>query len=132
MYRNKDRATSESNSRGRLSVGRWAAVLALSVSLTNGCGEKKAQTAPPPPPEVEVVEVVPQDVPITKEWVATLKGLVDSDIRAQVAGYLLKQTYVNGAVVAKGDVLFEIDPRPFQAVVEQAQANLESARGALE
>ena len=133
MYRNKDRATSESNSPGRLSVGRWApALLALSVPLTNGCGEKKAQTAPPPPPEVEVVEVVPQDVPITKEWVATLKGLVDSDIRAQVAGYLLKQTYVNGAVVAKGDVLFEIDPRPFQAAVEQAQANLEQAQGGLE
>jgi RND family efflux transporter MFP subunit len=133
VYRNKDRATSQSNSTGRLRVLGWApALLALSVPLSNGCGEKKVQSSAPPPPEVEVVEVVPQNVPITKEWVATLKGLVDSDIRAQVAGYLVKQTYVNGATVAKGDVLFEIDPRPFEAAAKQATANLEQARGSLE
>jgi membrane fusion protein (multidrug efflux system) len=76
--------------------------------------------------------VVPRDVPITKQWVATLQGLVNADIRAQVSGYLLKQNYVNGTVVSKGTVLFEIDPRPFQAEVSQAKANLEQAQGALE
>jgi membrane fusion protein (multidrug efflux system) len=106
-------------------------LLSVSVPLTNGCSEKKVESAPPPP-EVEVVQVVPQDVPITKEWVSTLKGLVNSDIRSQVSGYLLKQDYTNGAAVNKGDVLFEVDPRPFQAAVDQARANLEQARGALE
>jgi membrane fusion protein (multidrug efflux system) len=100
--------------------------------LLNGCKEKKVEGAAPPPPEVEVVRVVPQDVPITKQWVATLQGLVNSDIRAQVSGYLLRQTYVNGAPVKKGAVLFEIDPRSFQAGVDQARANLAEARSALE
>jgi len=108
------------------------ALLALSVLLSNGCKEKKAETAAPPPPEVEVVQVVRQDVPIARQWVATLKGLVNTDIRSQVSGYLLKQNYVNGAAVASGAVLFEIDPRTFQAAVDQAKANLEQARGALE
>ncbi|HWT80260.1 MAG TPA: biotin/lipoyl-binding protein, partial [Candidatus Methylomirabilis sp.] len=71
-------------------------------------------------------------MPITKEWVGTLKGLVNSDIRSKVSGYLLKQNYTNGATVGKGTLLFEIDPRPFQAEVDQAKANLEEARGAVE
>ena len=111
----------------------WAFVFAvLCVPSNTGCGKKPAQAAAPPPPEVEVLQVEPQDVPITKEWVATLKGLVNSDIRSKVSGYLLKQAYVNGAAVAKGTLLFEIDPRPFQADVDQAKANLEEARGAEE
>jgi membrane fusion protein (multidrug efflux system) len=111
----------------------WAsALLALSVPLSNGCREKKVESAAPAPPEVEVVQVAPQDVPITKEWVATLNGLVNSDIRSKVSGYLLKQNYTNGAAVAKGTLLFEIDPRPLQAEVDQAKANLEQAQGAEE
>jgi membrane fusion protein, multidrug efflux system len=106
--------------------------LTLCVVLCNGCAGKKVESAAPPPPEVEVVQVIPRDVPIVREWVATLKGLVNSDIRSQVSGYLLKQDYTNGAVVAKGALLFEIDPRPFQAAVDQAKADLEQARGALE
>jgi membrane fusion protein (multidrug efflux system) len=78
------------------------------------------------------VRVEPQDVPITKQWVATLKGLVNSDIRSKVSGYLMKQDYTNGAAVRKGTLLFEIDPRPFQAEVDQARANLQEARGAVE
>jgi membrane fusion protein (multidrug efflux system) len=81
------------------------------------------------PPEVEVVQVEPQDVPITKEWISTLKGTVNSDIRSQVSGYLMKQTYVNGTAVTKGTMLFEVDPRPFQAAVDQANANLQQASG---
>jgi membrane fusion protein (multidrug efflux system) len=77
------------------------------------------------------VEVVPQDVPITREWVAVLKGSVDANIRSQVAGYLLKQVYTNGAYVRKGDVLFEIDARPFVAALDAAKAGLEQAKEAV-
>ena len=84
------------------------------------------------PPDVEVTKVVQQDVPITKEWVATLTGLVNADIRAQVSGYLIKQNYPNGAFVRKGELLFQIDPRPFQAALDQAKADLGQTRGKLE
>jgi membrane fusion protein (multidrug efflux system) len=104
--------------------------LALPLALNTGCAEKKVESAAPPPPEVEVVQVVPRDVPINRQWVATLRGLVNADIRAQVSGYLLKQNYINGTAVSKGTVLFEIDPRPFQAEVSQAKAKIEQALGA--
>ena len=107
------------------------ALLVLAAGVTTGCG-KDVQTAAPPPPEVEVVQVTPQDVPVTHQWVAVLKGTIDAEIRSQVSGYLLRQTYTNGSYVRKGDVLFEIDPRPFQAAVDQAKANLEQARAAVE
>ncbi len=110
----------------------YALLMALPAALTTGCGEKKVESAGPPPPEVEVVQVAPQDVPITNEWVATLKGLVNADIRPQVSGYLIKQDYVNGSAVKRGQVLFEIDPRPLQASVDQATANLAQTRGSLE
>jgi membrane fusion protein (multidrug efflux system) len=110
----------------------WA-FAAVTVILSSGCGEeKKTEAAAPPPPEVEVVKVVEQDVPITKEWVAVLKGSVDAEIRSQVSGYLLRQAYTNGDYVRKGDVLFEVDPRPFQEQVKQAQGNLESAKAAVD
>ena len=133
MSERKNCGPAQSNSAERLHLLRWAlAVVALCLPANSGCGKKKPQAAAPPPPEVEVFQVEPQDVPITKEWVATLKGLVDSDIRSKVSGYLLKQVYVNGAAVRKGALLFEVDPRPFQAEVDQAEANLEAARGAEE
>jgi membrane fusion protein (multidrug efflux system) len=99
--------------------------------LPTGCGEQPA-SPPAAPPTVEVVDVVQQDVPITREWVATLDGFVNAEIRAQVSGYLLKQEYVNGDFVRKGQPLFQIDPRPFQAVLDQAKANVDQARGNLE
>lgn len=71
--------------------------------------------------------VIQRDEPIRAEWVASIDGLVNAQIRAQVAGYLLKQTYPDGAQVKKGDVLFEIDPRNFQALLEQSQANFDKA-----
>jgi membrane fusion protein, multidrug efflux system len=106
-----------------------AALLAGAALLSTGC-EKKEQAATPPP-DVEVVEVAKKDVPITKDWVATMDGFVNAPIRAQVSGLLLKQNYTNGAFVRKGAPLFQIDPRPFQAALEQAKGNVEQAKGNL-
>jgi membrane fusion protein (multidrug efflux system) len=92
-----------------------------------GC-QREAQTAgPASPPEVLVTEVVQQDVPITREWVGTLDGSANAQIRARVQGYLTKQDYKNGSVVKTNDVLFEIDRRPFEAALAQAKAQLAQA-----
>lgn len=85
---------------------------------------KKPKPPVPPPPVVEVITLQPQDVPIYKEWIGTLDGLVNAQIRAQVPGYLLSQNYTEGSEVKKGDLLFEIDPRPFEAVLDQAKSKL--------
>jgi membrane fusion protein (multidrug efflux system) len=78
-----------------------------------------------------VVRVEQKDVPIWKEWIGTLDGLVNAQIRPQVTGYLLRQTYTDGAFVKKGQLLFEIDARTFQAVVDQAKGQLANAEGQL-
>ena len=83
------------------------------------------------PPDVEVVQVEQKDVPIFGQWIGTLDGLVNADVRAQVTGYLQRQGYQEGAFVKKGSLLFEIDPRPFQAAVDQAQGQLEQATAIL-
>jgi len=88
--------------------------------LAAGC--TKAPPAAPPPPKVEVVTVSPRDVPIVQEWIGTLDGYPNAQIRAQVTGYLMKQDYQEGGTVKQGDLLFEIDPRPFQAALDQALA----------
>jgi len=75
------------------------------------------------------VQVEQKDVPIYGEWIGTLDGMVNADIKAQVSGYLLKQDYTEGSFVRKGQLLFEIDPRPFQATVDQAQGQLAQAGG---
>lgn len=98
-----------------------AALLVCAVLFLGGCEEKKA-AGPPPAPEVQVVTVAQKDVPVYSEWVTTLDGYVNAQIRPQVTGYLLKRTYDEGGVVRKGQVLFIIDARPFQAALEQAQA----------
>src|ERR1051326_170086 len=87
-----------------------------------GCGKK--EPAPAPLPEVLVITVKPQDTPVYKEWIGTLDGFVNAQIRAQVTGYLLTQNYSEGTPVKKGDMLFQIDPRPFEAALSQAQAKL--------
>ena len=102
----------------------------IGVASLLGCG--KMSPPPPGPAAVEVVEVVQKDVPITREWVATLDGSVNAQIRAQVNGLLLKQYYTNGTYVQKGEPLFEIDPRPFQAALDQANGNLDQAKANLE
>jgi RND family efflux transporter MFP subunit len=87
--------------------------------------------APAALPEVEVVQVRQQDVPIYAEWIGTLDGLVNADVRAQVTGYLIQQAYQEGAFVKKGQLLFQIDPRPFQAALDQAEGQLAQAKATL-
>lgn len=82
-------------------------------------------------PDVEVVQVEQRDVPIHSEWVGTLDGMTNADVRAQVTGYILRQDYQEGAFVRKGQLLFEIDPRPFQAALDQAQGLLAQAKAML-
>jgi membrane fusion protein, multidrug efflux system len=83
------------------------------------------------PAEVEVVQVEEKDVPIYGEWIGTLDGLTNADVRAQVTGYIMKQGYQEGAFVKKGQLLFEIDPRPFQAALDQAEGQLAQAKALL-
>src|SRR5579871_4690903 len=111
-----------------------AAPLAAAIVITvTGCsGRTSAAGAPQmPPPEVEVARVEQKDVPIYHEWIGTLDGMVNAAIKAQVTGYLLAQNYAEGSFVRKGQSLFEIDPRPFRAVLDQAQGQLSQAQGQL-
>jgi len=104
-------------------------VLALIVAVLRP--SKKALGAQSGTPDVEVVQVQKEDVPIYAEWIGTLDGLVNADVRAQVTGYLSKQGYQEGAFVNQGQLLFQIDPRPFQAALDQAQGQLAQAQAAL-
>jgi len=99
-----------------------SAVLICST-LFVACSRKAAQTAPPPP-EVEVTTVEPRDVPRVLERVATLDGFINANINAQVQGYIISRDYTEGSVVKKGDLLFQIDPRPFAAALAQAKGTL--------
>jgi RND family efflux transporter MFP subunit len=99
-----------------------AAVL-LCISFSAGCSRKPAQTGPPPP-EVLVTTVAPRDVPRVLERVATLDGFINANINAQVQGYIVSRDYQEGSVVKKGDLLFQIDPRPFDAALAQAKGTL--------
>jgi membrane fusion protein (multidrug efflux system) len=103
----------------------------LLLGLT-ACTEEKKTAAPPPAPEVEVAEVIQKDVPVYQEWVASMDGLVNATILAQVQGYLVKQNYKEGDFVKKGAMLFEIDPRPFQATVDEARAALAKHQAVLQ
>jgi len=106
------------------------ALLLVSVSFVVGCGKTIAAPATPGP-EVEVASVVQKDVPIVSEWVATLDGFVNAQIQPQVTGYIIRQTYKEGSFVRKGQILFHIDPRPFRAVLDQAQAQVAQAEAQL-
>src|SRR5581483_12100583 len=94
-----------------------------------GCGTKAQTNAPPPPTTVGVVTVEQKTVPVYGNWVASLDGYINANIQPQVSGYLIRQTYREGSYVHKGDILFEIDPRPFQAALDQARGQLSQARG---
>ena len=101
------------------------AVLLLDAA---GCSSGKVRAAAPPsPPVVEVAQVTQEDVPVRGEWVGTLEGYVNAQIQPQVSGYLVRQDYHEGAFVKKGQLLFEIDPRPFQAALDQAKGQLAQA-----
>jgi membrane fusion protein, multidrug efflux system len=94
-----------------------------------GC--ENSEPPKPRPPDVDVVQVEQKDVPIWKDWIGTLDGLVNAQIKPQVTGYLVRQTYKDGAFVKRDQLLFEIDPRTFQAAVDQAKGQLASAEGQL-
>jgi membrane fusion protein (multidrug efflux system) len=99
--------------------------------LALGCSSKTQANAAPPTSTVQVVKAVQQDVPMYGNWVATLDGSVNAQIQPQVTGYLVRQLYREGSNVRKGEVLFEIDPRPFQAVLDQAKGQLAEAKAKL-
>jgi len=106
--------------------GIWPTIVIGVVLLVNGgCGKSEPSQARPP--EVEVVRVEQKDVPIWKEWIGILDGLWNAQIRPQVTGYLLRQTYTDGAFVKKDQLMFEIDPRTFQAALDQAKGQLANA-----
>jgi RND family efflux transporter MFP subunit len=108
----------------------WGCALLMSAALfLSGCGKK--ETPPAAPPEVEITPVTQQDVPLYTECIATLDGSVNAQIQPQVTGYLTRQNYIEGTVVHKGEVLFEIDPRPFQAALQQSKGQLAQAEAQL-
>jgi RND family efflux transporter MFP subunit len=114
-----------------LSIGGAFCLVALGVILVVIRSRNVSGAPQGGSPDVEVVQVEQKDVPILGEWIGTLDGLVDADVRAQVSGYILHQGYQEGAFVKKGELLFEIDPRPFQAAVDQAQGQLDQATATL-
>jgi len=99
-------------------------VFSLILALI-GCQQSQQPTTSVP--DVEVAEVLQRDVPISKEWVGTLDGLVNAQIRPQVTGYLLRQNYTDGSFVKKDELMFEIDPRTFRAALDQAKGQLANA-----
>ena len=97
------------------------------LALALAACQPKAPPPPAAPPDVQVMTVLQRDEPVTQEWIGTLDGFVNAEIRAQVTGYLLRQDYTDGKPVKKGDLLFEIDDRPFQAAYHQIQANFKKS-----
>jgi len=111
-------------------------VIALSLATllltAAGCSTAQSKPSSAPPLAVAFTEVVQKDVPIYSEWIGTLDGYVNADIKAQVSGYMVKQEYTEGTFVKSGQLLFQIDPRPFQAALEQAGGQLAQSQGQLE
>jgi len=105
--------------------------IAAGALVWSGCSQGTSANIPQAPPEVEVAAVVQRDVPVYGEWIGTLDGMVNAAIKAEVSGYLLSQDYKEGSFVRKGQLLFEIDPRPFAAAVAQAQGQLAQSKGQL-
>jgi len=114
-----------------LSIRGIVSLIVPVLVISSGCSTRSAQGAQQNTPDVEVLQVAKEDVPIYAEWIGTLDGLVNADVRAQVTGYLLKQGYQEGSFVKEGQLLFQIDPRPFQAALDQAQGQLAQANAAL-
>ena len=110
----------------------WVTAAAIAAALVGAGACSRVEPAQKMnAPVVEVERVIQQDVPVTREWVGTLDGSVNAEIRPQVEGYLLRRVYQEGSYVAKGALLFEIDPRQFQAALDQAQAEVARAEAAL-
>jgi len=115
-------------------VATWRAhatgVLTVAMVICAGCSSN-AEKPVPPPPGVTVISVIQKDVPVHQEWVGTMAGNVDADIRPKVEGFLLSRLYAEGSYMDKGSRMFQLDSRQGQAAVEQAQGHLERARAAL-
>src|SRR6201987_3371480 len=109
-------------------IGALVAVIVVNLAVHSGA---KTSTNAQPTPVIEVAVAEQKDVPVYGEWIGTLSGQVNADIKAQVTGYLLKQKYKEGSYVRKGELLFEIDPRPFQAALDQAKGQLDQAQAQL-
>ena len=118
------------NNKRRIHIGAATAliVIAAIVFINVMRGKSVAAATPPAPPEVQVAAVEQRDVPVQHEWIGTLNGLVNAAINAEVTGYLLRQDYAEGSFVHNGQLLFEIDPRPFQAAVDQAAGQLAQSK----
>ena len=110
----------------------WILPLLAVITTDIGCSRTTKAMAALPPLQVEVANVEQRDVPIYKEWIGTLDGLVNADIKAEVSGYLTQQAYIEGTFVKRGQLLFQIDPRPFEAALDQAQGHLAQSEGQLE
>ena len=119
--------------RHKILIGATLCAITITLLIVVGGSKSKgkAPTSAPPPANVEVAQVELQDVPIYSEWIGTLEGMVNAEIRAQVTGYLLRQRYTDGSFVRKGQLLFEIDPRPFQAALDQARGDLARSQAQL-
>jgi membrane fusion protein (multidrug efflux system) len=130
---NKREVTRTKNSRTMLLLASGAALAVVASLGIAGCGKSQAKTTDPSSGSmpVSVVKVRQSNVPLTGNWVGTLDGFVNAQIQPQVSGYLIRQEYREGSSVAVNQVLFQIDPRPFQAAVDQAQAQVEQAKGQL-
>ena len=107
-------------------------MIAAIGGLMTSCRQPETVRATQGPIEVEVAPVVARDVPIVKEWIGTLDGRVNAEIRGQITGYLLRQAYQEGAFVKKGQLLFEIDPRPFEAALNEARGRLAQAESTVQ
>jgi RND family efflux transporter MFP subunit len=120
-----------SPSKGKLLLGGTIGLVAVAIAVGMIRPKRASGIGAGSPPEVAVAQVEQKDVPIYGEWIGTLDGFVNADVRGQVTGYLLRQDYQEGALVKKGQLLFEIDPRPFQAVLDQAEGQLAQATAQL-
>jgi membrane fusion protein, multidrug efflux system len=113
--------------RSLISAG-TVALSGAALGLLSACSKPTANAVLDQPPEVLVMEVAQQDVPVVREWIGSLDGSVNADIRARVSGHLISQNYKEGAVVQKGDLLFQIDPSTYEAALEQAKSSLAQAQ----
>jgi RND family efflux transporter MFP subunit len=119
-------------SKNQLLVAYSSLVFLLATQLaTTSCSNQTSGATAPAPVDVQVVDVAQRDVPIYSEWIGTLDGFDNADIKAEVSGYLLEQAYKEGSFVKKGQLLFQIDPRPFQAALDLAQGQLAQSEGQL-
>ena len=106
-------------------------VLVIATAMAAGCQRHVVSASPPAPPVVEVTPAIQKDVPLNGEWVGSLEGYVNAQIQPHVNGYLIRKDYQEGGFVREGQVLFEIDPRPFQAALDQAKGQLAQAQAQL-